>query len=272
MVAPHLVLPSPHHLAYCRWEEEAGDILIFGPLYLLNSRACISPAKSTFLKVPPGAPLGSLKFLPRILFYGGTIIYFVSSVLRATQMSSGLLLKPSLLQGMCPCPHVHGELQGAPLHMEAGPLGHRTRAVTATPGPPAPRGKACLSAPGVAVWPSHLPPPPPPPGKYIENHGVVHNMYYNTTSKVKLPYHATLGIQRWWDNGSVPIWVTAQRQVRLPAQPLGWQTGRWERDLAGKGCDHVSPTAEPFPTLGVPGFLTPRGVKWGPEGGVAGCS
>ncbi|KAL2764550.1 ectonucleotide pyrophosphatase/phosphodiesterase family member 7 precursor, partial [Daubentonia madagascariensis] len=48
--------------------------------------------------------------------------------------------------------------------------------------------------------------------KYIENHGVVHNMYYNTTSKVKLPYHATLGIERWWDNGSVPIWITAQRQ------------------------------------------------------------
>ncbi|XP_021495093.1 ectonucleotide pyrophosphatase/phosphodiesterase family member 7 [Meriones unguiculatus] len=49
-------------------------------------------------------------------------------------------------------------------------------------------------------------------GKYVENHGVVHNMFYNTTSKVRLPYHATLGIQRWWDNGSVPIWITAQRQ------------------------------------------------------------
>ncbi|XP_045425935.1 ectonucleotide pyrophosphatase/phosphodiesterase family member 7 [Lemur catta] len=49
-------------------------------------------------------------------------------------------------------------------------------------------------------------------GKYIENHGVVHNMYYNTTSRVKLPYHATLGITEWWDNGSVPIWITAQRQ------------------------------------------------------------
>ncbi|XP_068387832.1 ectonucleotide pyrophosphatase/phosphodiesterase family member 7 [Eschrichtius robustus] len=49
-------------------------------------------------------------------------------------------------------------------------------------------------------------------GKYIENHGVVHNMFYNTSSKVKLPYHATLGIQRWWDNGSLPIWITAQRQ------------------------------------------------------------
>nr|XP_058904979.1 ectonucleotide pyrophosphatase/phosphodiesterase family member 7 [Kogia breviceps] len=49
-------------------------------------------------------------------------------------------------------------------------------------------------------------------GKYIENHGVVHNMFYNTSSKVKLPYHATLGIERWWDNGSLPIWITAQRQ------------------------------------------------------------
>ncbi|XP_059991735.1 ectonucleotide pyrophosphatase/phosphodiesterase family member 7 [Lagenorhynchus albirostris] len=49
-------------------------------------------------------------------------------------------------------------------------------------------------------------------GKYIENHGVVHNMFYNTSSKVKLPYHATLGIQTWWDNGSLPIWITAQRQ------------------------------------------------------------
>lgn len=49
-------------------------------------------------------------------------------------------------------------------------------------------------------------------GKYIENHGVVHNMFYNTTSTVRLPYHATLGIQRWWDNGSIPIWITAQRQ------------------------------------------------------------
>ncbi|KFO35677.1 ectonucleotide pyrophosphatase/phosphodiesterase family member 7 isoform X1 [Fukomys damarensis] len=49
-------------------------------------------------------------------------------------------------------------------------------------------------------------------GKYVENHGVVHNMFYNVTTKVKLPYYTTLGIQSWWDNGSVPIWITAQRQ------------------------------------------------------------
>ncbi|XP_038598014.1 ectonucleotide pyrophosphatase/phosphodiesterase family member 7 [Tachyglossus aculeatus] len=49
-------------------------------------------------------------------------------------------------------------------------------------------------------------------GKYIENHGVVHNMYYNVTTTVRLPYHATLGIERWWDNGSLPIWISAQKQ------------------------------------------------------------
>lgn len=46
-------------------------------------------------------------------------------------------------------------------------------------------------------------------------------MFYNTTTKVKLPYHATLGIERWWDNGSVPIWITAQRQVVPP--PATWE-------------------------------------------------
>lgn len=58
-----------------------------------------------------------------------------------------------------------------------------------------------------------------PTGKYVENHGVVHNMYFNTTSKVKLPYYTTLGIQAWWDNGTLPIWITAQRQVKLPLSP-----------------------------------------------------
>lgn len=73
-----------------------------------------------------------------------------------------------------------------------------------------------------SLLPPHLLPPLChllPAGKYIENHGVVHNMYYNTTSKVKLPYHATLGIQSWWDNGSIPIWITAQRQVGRAPSP-----------------------------------------------------
>ncbi|XP_006038299.2 ectonucleotide pyrophosphatase/phosphodiesterase family member 7 [Alligator sinensis] len=49
-------------------------------------------------------------------------------------------------------------------------------------------------------------------GKYIENHGVIHNMWFNTTSGKKVPYYGTQGISVWWDNGSLPIWITAQRQ------------------------------------------------------------
>lgn len=64
--------------------------------------------------------------------------------------------------------------------------------------------------PGVAQHPL-------PAGKYIENHGVVHNMFYNLSNRVKLPYHPTLSKGSWWDNGSIPIWITAQRQV--PASP-----------------------------------------------------
>ncbi|XP_072208135.1 ectonucleotide pyrophosphatase/phosphodiesterase family member 7 [Excalfactoria chinensis] len=49
-------------------------------------------------------------------------------------------------------------------------------------------------------------------GKYLENHGVIHNMWFNTSTGVKLPYYNTQGIDSWWDNGSLPIWITAQRQ------------------------------------------------------------
>ncbi|XP_053308831.1 ectonucleotide pyrophosphatase/phosphodiesterase family member 7 [Spea bombifrons] len=49
-------------------------------------------------------------------------------------------------------------------------------------------------------------------GRYIENHGVIHNMYFNSTSGEKQTYLPTQGISMWWDNGSLPIWITAQRQ------------------------------------------------------------
>ncbi|XP_068769675.1 ectonucleotide pyrophosphatase/phosphodiesterase family member 7 isoform X2 [Struthio camelus] len=49
-------------------------------------------------------------------------------------------------------------------------------------------------------------------GKYIENHGVIHNMWFNTSTGQKLPYYNTQGVVSWWDNGSLPIWITAQRQ------------------------------------------------------------
>ncbi|NXC30346.1 ENPP7 phosphodiesterase, partial [Campylorhamphus procurvoides] len=51
-------------------------------------------------------------------------------------------------------------------------------------------------------------------GRYLENHGVIHNMWFNTSTGVKLPYYTTQGISSWWDNGSLPIWITAQRQAR----------------------------------------------------------
>ncbi|XP_060108079.1 ectonucleotide pyrophosphatase/phosphodiesterase family member 7 [Heteronotia binoei] len=49
-------------------------------------------------------------------------------------------------------------------------------------------------------------------GKYIENHGVIHNMWFNTSTGQKLPYYNTQRVSSWWDNGSLPIWITAQRQ------------------------------------------------------------
>ncbi|KAJ6658498.1 hypothetical protein lerEdw1_020053 [Lerista edwardsae] len=49
-------------------------------------------------------------------------------------------------------------------------------------------------------------------GKYVENHGVIHNMWFNSSTGQKLPYYNTQGKSDWWDNGSLPIWITAQRQ------------------------------------------------------------
>ncbi|XP_071620158.1 ectonucleotide pyrophosphatase/phosphodiesterase family member 7 [Heliangelus exortis] len=49
-------------------------------------------------------------------------------------------------------------------------------------------------------------------GRYLENHGVIHNMWFDTKTGIKLPYYSTQGVDSWWDNGSLPIWITAQRQ------------------------------------------------------------
>ncbi|XP_007886711.1 ectonucleotide pyrophosphatase/phosphodiesterase family member 7-like [Callorhinchus milii] len=49
-------------------------------------------------------------------------------------------------------------------------------------------------------------------GRDIESHGVIHNMWFNTTTGEKKPYYATQGVNEWWDTGSLPIWITAQRQ------------------------------------------------------------
>lgn len=50
-------------------------------------------------------------------------------------------------------------------------------------------------------------------GNYVENHGVIHNIWFNTTTQEKKQYHAAQFVDSYWDNGSLPIWITAQRQV-----------------------------------------------------------
>ncbi|XP_077590847.1 ectonucleotide pyrophosphatase/phosphodiesterase family member 7-like [Stigmatopora nigra] len=49
-------------------------------------------------------------------------------------------------------------------------------------------------------------------GRYVENHGVIHNMWFNTSSTEKKPYYQTQFVNEWWDNGTLPIWITAQNQ------------------------------------------------------------
>ncbi|XP_055008643.1 ectonucleotide pyrophosphatase/phosphodiesterase family member 7-like [Boleophthalmus pectinirostris] len=49
-------------------------------------------------------------------------------------------------------------------------------------------------------------------GLYVENHGVIHNMFFDPVTSQKLPYYQTQFKNEWWDNGPLPIWITAQRQ------------------------------------------------------------
>ncbi|KAM4623627.1 ectonucleotide pyrophosphatase/phosphodiesterase family member 7-like [Polymixia lowei] len=49
-------------------------------------------------------------------------------------------------------------------------------------------------------------------GRYIENHGVIHNIWFNTTTQEKKQYYMAQFVDSYWDNGSLPIWITAQRQ------------------------------------------------------------
>uniref|UniRef100_A0A4W5KLJ5 Zgc:153896 n=1 Tax=Hucho hucho TaxID=62062 RepID=A0A4W5KLJ5_9TELE len=51
-------------------------------------------------------------------------------------------------------------------------------------------------------------------GRWIEDHGVVHNMMFNSTTHQKVGHKATLKRSEWWDNGALPLWITAQNQVR----------------------------------------------------------
>uniref|UniRef100_A0A668AEY2 Ectonucleotide pyrophosphatase/phosphodiesterase 7, tandem duplicate 2 n=1 Tax=Myripristis murdjan TaxID=586833 RepID=A0A668AEY2_9TELE len=49
-------------------------------------------------------------------------------------------------------------------------------------------------------------------GRHVENHGVIHNIWFNTTTQEKKQYYMAQFVDSYWDNGSLPIWITAQRQ------------------------------------------------------------
>ncbi|CAL8288243.1 unnamed protein product [Merluccius merluccius] len=49
-------------------------------------------------------------------------------------------------------------------------------------------------------------------GRWIEDHGVVHNMMYNATTNRKIPHKIAMTRSEWWDNGALPLWITAQNQ------------------------------------------------------------
>ncbi|XP_034525466.1 ectonucleotide pyrophosphatase/phosphodiesterase family member 7-like [Ailuropoda melanoleuca] len=54
-------------------------------------------------------------------------------------------------------------------------------------------------------------------GRWIEDHGVIHNMMFDTETKWKFSFKTTQNKTEWWDNGVLPLWITAQRQGRKTA-------------------------------------------------------
>ncbi|KAK2845170.1 hypothetical protein Q5P01_011829 [Channa striata] len=49
-------------------------------------------------------------------------------------------------------------------------------------------------------------------GRWVEDHEVVHNMMFNAKTNQKVPHKQTLKRSEWWDNGVLPLWITAQNQ------------------------------------------------------------
>ncbi|XP_061676705.1 ectonucleotide pyrophosphatase/phosphodiesterase family member 7 [Syngnathoides biaculeatus] len=49
-------------------------------------------------------------------------------------------------------------------------------------------------------------------GRWVEDHEVVHNMMFNPLTNQKVPHKKTLRRSEWWDNGVLPLWITAQNQ------------------------------------------------------------
>ncbi|XP_064414955.1 ectonucleotide pyrophosphatase/phosphodiesterase family member 7 [Latimeria chalumnae] len=54
-------------------------------------------------------------------------------------------------------------------------------------------------------------------GRWIEDHGVIHNVMFNPETQQRVPHKATQNRTEWWDNGVLPLWITAQNQGRKSA-------------------------------------------------------
>ncbi|XP_054848894.1 ectonucleotide pyrophosphatase/phosphodiesterase family member 7-like [Eublepharis macularius] len=54
-------------------------------------------------------------------------------------------------------------------------------------------------------------------GRWIEDHGVIHNMMFNTETLRKYSHKATQNKTEWWDNQVLPLWITAQNQGKKTA-------------------------------------------------------
>ncbi|XP_077172619.1 ectonucleotide pyrophosphatase/phosphodiesterase family member 7-like [Paroedura picta] len=54
-------------------------------------------------------------------------------------------------------------------------------------------------------------------GRWIEDHGVIHNMMFNPETLRKYSHKATQNKTEWWDNGVLPLWITAQNQGKKTA-------------------------------------------------------
>nr|XP_028562351.1 ectonucleotide pyrophosphatase/phosphodiesterase family member 7-like [Podarcis muralis] len=54
-------------------------------------------------------------------------------------------------------------------------------------------------------------------GRWIEDHGVIHNMMFNTETLRKYGHKETQNKTEWWDNGVLPLWITAQNQGKKTA-------------------------------------------------------
>ncbi|XP_044837128.1 ectonucleotide pyrophosphatase/phosphodiesterase family member 7-like [Mauremys mutica] len=54
-------------------------------------------------------------------------------------------------------------------------------------------------------------------GRWIEDHGVIHNLMFNPETLRKFSHKATQNKTEWWDNGVLPLWITAQNQGKKTA-------------------------------------------------------